>query len=183
LTSAHPPVPAIGEECENSSFKPFAKPSDKLLGQRAGKDKVEQLPGLGHLLAVRTIRIAMVSLLALTWVLLTSHCKIEAMPGFEFLRCATDIHAPAESESGGDPCKDVGCCSIESAQYHAPRQHELAPVVVLAIVPADNFGVVEQSLPKEVSLGILTAAPPELPTSWQFLSRTALPVRAPSLAS
>lgn len=149
----------------------------------AGKDMVEQLPGVRHLLAVRTIRIAMVSLVALTWVLLTSHCRIEAMPGFEFLRCATDIHAPAESESGGDPCKDAGCCSIESAQYHAPRQHEIAPVVIFAILPAESFRVVTQSLPKEVSLGILTAAPPELPSSWQFLSRTALPPRAPSLAS
>ena len=129
------------------------------------------------------IRIVMVSMLALTWVLLTSHCKIEAMPGFDFLRCATDIHPPTESESGGDPCKDAGCCSIESAQYHAPRQQENATVAVVVVVPADNFGVVEQSLPKEVSLGILTAAPPELPSSWQFLSRTALPPRAPSLAS
>lgn len=149
----------------------------------AGKDMVEQLPGIRHLLAVRTIRITMVSLLALTWVLLTSHCRIEAMPGFEFFRCAADVHAPAESESGGDPCKETGCCSFESAQYNAPRQQEIAPVVIFAIVPEDDFGVVEQCLPKEVSLGILTAAPPELPTSWQFLSRTALPPRAPSLAS
>lgn len=149
----------------------------------AGKEKIEQLPSIRHLLSVRTIKIAMVSLVALTWVLLTSHCKIEVMPGFEFLRCATDIHAPAESESGGDPCKDSGCCSFESAQYQAPRQQEAAPVIVFAVIPADSLGVVERSLPKEVSLGILTAAPPELPTSWQFLSRTALPVRAPSLAS
>jgi len=122
----------------------------------------------------------MVSLLALTWVLLTSHCKIEVMPGFEFLRCAADVQP---SNEGGDPCKDAGCCSIESAQYQAPRQQEIAPILVFAVVPADSLGVVERSLPKEVSLGILTAAPPELPTSWQFLSRTALPVRAPSLAS
>lgn len=125
----------------------------------------------------------MVSLHALTWVLLTSHCRIEAMPGFEFLRCATDIHAPAKSESGGAPCKDTGCCSIESAQYHAPRQHDIAPVVILAVVPAEIFRAVTQSLPRVVSLGILTAAPPELSTSWQFLSRTALLPRAPSLAS
>lgn len=179
-----PPVlPCIEGRTQCSTFKPVPIPCNSPLGQLSGKDKVEQLPGIRHLLAVRTIRITMVSLVALMWVLLTSHCKIEAMPGFEFLRCAADIHAPAESESGGDPCKDTGCCSIESAQYHAPRQHELVPIVLLAIVPADNFSVVEQSLPKEVSLGILTAAPPELPTSWQFLSRTALPVRAPSLAS
>ncbi len=182
-----PLLAAIAERIEKgaqiSPFKRSAKSSDKPLGQRAGKDILEQLPGVGHLLAVRTIRIAMVSLLALTWVLLTSHCKIEAVPGFEFLRCATDIHEPSEAENSGDPCKDAGCCSIEYAQYHAPRQHELAPLVVLAIVPADKFGVVEQSLPKEVSLGILTAAPPELPTSWQFSLRAAIPVRAPSLTS
>jgi len=29
----------------------------------------------------------------------------------------------------------------------------------------------------------LTTAPPDLPQSWQFLSRTALPVRAPSFVS
>jgi hypothetical protein len=125
----------------------------------------------------------MASLLALTWVLLTSHCRIEAMPGFELLRCATDIHEPAESENGGDPCKDTGCCLFESAQYHAPRQHEIAPVVVFAVVPAEIFRAVTQSLPREVSLGLLTDAPPDLPTSWQFRSRTALPPRAPSLAS
>jgi hypothetical protein len=121
----------------------------------------------------------MVSLLALTWVLLTSHCRIEAMPGFEFLRCSTDVH---ESSEGGDPCKEAGCCSLESAQYQAPRQQEITPIVVVAIIPGDIFGVVEQTLPKEVSLGILTAAPPELPASWLFSLRTALPPRAPSLA-
>jgi hypothetical protein len=146
-----------------------------------GKLEIEQLLGIGHQLAVRTIRIATVSLVALTWVLVSSHCKIEAMPGFEFLRCATDNHE--SHEGGGDPCKDSGCCSLESAQYHAPRQHETAPVVIVTIAPADDFGVVDQSLPKEVTLGILTAAPPEIFSSWQFSLRTALPARAPSLAS
>ena len=145
-----------------------------------GTINIDQLPDVRHLLSVRTIKTVTVSLLAFTWVMLASHCRIEAMPGFEFLRCAPDVHT---SNEGGDPCKDSGCCSVEFAQYHAPRQHEIAPVIVFAIVPADNFGVVEQSLPKEVSLGILTAAPPELPTSWQFSHRKALPVRAPSLAS
>lgn len=131
-------------------------------------------------MTVRTLRTLMVALLALAWVPLTSHCRIEAVPGFEFLRCSTDVQSPNE---GGDPCKDDGCCSVESAQYKSPRQQNITPVVLVAILPTDNFGVLEHSLPAEVSLGILTAAPPELPTSWQFLSRTALPVRAPSLAS
>lgn len=104
------------------------------------------------------------------------------MSGFESLRCTMDVHASDTANEGGDSCKDAGRCWIESAQYHAPRPHEIAAVRV-AIVPVDNFGVGVQSLPKEVSLGILTAAPPEIPSSWQFIFRTALPPRAPSFAS
>jgi hypothetical protein len=43
--------------------------------------------------------------------------------------------------------------------------------------------LVENSLPVEVSVGVLTAAPPQLLKTWHFVSRTALPARAPSLAS
>jgi hypothetical protein len=147
------------------------------------KKRLNTYSGIRHILAVQMIRKAMVTLIALSWVLMTFHCKIAAVPGFEFLRCPTEAHEPFGSEDSRDPCEAAGCCSIEYAQYHAPRQHPIAPVVLFAIVPAANFGVVEQSLPREVSLGMLTAAPPQLPTSWQFLSRTALPVRAPSSAS
>jgi hypothetical protein len=147
----------------------------------AGKVSIEQLHAIGHLLVVRTMRITMVSLVALTWVLLTSHCKIEAMTGFEFLRCSTDVH---ESSEGSDPCKDAGCCSIESAQYHAPRHYQVTPVVVVVTsAPADRLDLVERSLANQVNPGFLTAAPPELSSSWSFFSRTALPPRAPSLPS
>ena len=120
----------------------------------------------------------MVALLALAWVPLTSHCRLEAIPGLEFLRCSTD----AENSTEGDPCKDGGCCSVESAKYQSRQQH-VALVVLAAILSEHNFAVVEHCLPSEVSLGILTSAPPELPSSWQFTLRTALPVRAPSLLS
>lgn len=121
--------------------------------------------------------------MALVWVLLSFHCKFEALPGFEFLRCAAEHQATAQSGAGGDPCDDSGCCTVESAQFRAPRQHEHLPVIVLAIVPAHHFGCLEPVLPEADCRGVLVAAPPELPAPWQFLSRTALPVRAPSLAS
>lgn len=122
----------------------------------------------------------MVVLLALAWVPLTSHCKLESIPGLEFLRCTCDTQSGPNS---GDPCQDDGCCAVESAKYQSPRQQEITPVFVVAILPAEILGMLEHSLPPEVSLGILTSAPPDLPTSWQFSLRTALPVRAPSLAS
>lgn len=118
--------------------------------------------------------------MALAWVTATAHCQFEVLAGLEFLRCASDVQGPTD---GGDDCNDRECCSVESAKYQFSRQQEISPVVALAIVPVADSAVLEQSLPVEVSLGILTAAPPELQASWQFSLRTALPVRAPSLAS
>lgn len=145
----------------------------------AAKDLLEDSRRWRHLLRVRTLRTMLIVALALLWVPLMSHCKLESIPGFEFLHCASDAQgSPANPGHCG-----AGCCSVESAKYQAPRNQETTPVVVVVILPCDLLSDLAQSLPPEVSLGILTAAPPELPTSWQFTSRTALPPRAPSLAS
>src|SRR4030095_2869170 len=120
----------------------------------------------------------MVSLLALAWVLLTSPCRIAAVPGFEFLRCAAE--APPSS---GDPCNDAGCCSLESAQFHAPRQQEEAPVRIVALEPGPAFAPAETAPLSERSLGLPTGAPPEASICWRFHTRTALPPRPPSFVS
>jgi hypothetical protein len=137
----------------------------------------------------------MSSLLALSWALLTIHCQVEAMPGFEFLRCSpapvsepachntSDCDSNHRSSPGqsSDPCEENGCCAIESAQYHVPRQqHEGAPTPVIAIAAPNYRVVIADSLPKDVNHGFLTTAPPELVVSWRFAFRTALPPRAPS---
>jgi hypothetical protein len=119
----------------------------------------------------------MVIMITLVWALVASHCRIAALPGMAFLQCSQDVHGSNES---GDPCQDHGCCAVESAKYHAPRQQDLLPEVLVAILPPAFFEVVDHSLPTEVSVGVLVAAPPDLPTAWQFIYRTALPPRAPS---
>jgi hypothetical protein len=133
-----------------------------------------------HQLIVRTIRIAMVSLLAIAWVLLTSHCRIEAVPGFEFLSCANET---LPSSTGGDPCDDAGCCSLESAQFHAPRQQEETPLSIFALKPCQASDVVEAPSFSEITLVIPIGPPPEASTCWRFHSRTALPPRPPSFVS
>ena len=129
---------------------------------------------------MQTLRTLVVALMAFTWVSVTSHCQFERLSGFDFLQCSSDLQVP---DKGDDPCTDDGCCSVESAIYQSPRQQEVLPIVGLAVLPVDDFGIAEKSLPVEVSLGFLTAAPPELQASWLFFHRTALPVRAPSLFS
>lgn len=127
---------------------------------------------------VRTLRNIWFAMTALAWLSMTMHCQLESVPAFLFLACQ-----PGAPESKTDQHCDTGCCAAEKSQYKSAQLRvthpspELLPISFLPQLDLAN------ALPAEVSVGILTAAPPELPTSWQFSSRTALPIRAPSLAS
>jgi hypothetical protein len=119
-------------------------------------------------------------MLALAWVPLMSHCKLETVPGLQFLRCAFEDQAPAKAPGH---CDGTSCCAVESGKYQAPDSQQIVPVFALALLPFDVVPDSGQSLPPQVSLGLLTAAPPDLSTPWQFTSRTAPLSRAPSVLS
>ena len=107
------------------------------------------------------------------WVPVTSHCQLESLPGFEFLHCPGD--------SGTSGCCDDACVIVESGAYKVPDYQNFSPLV--EVVPVVNFIVL---LRMEESLEWVSCscpAPLELPSGWQFSYRTALPVRAPSVAS
>lgn len=132
---------------------------------------------------MRSLRAVIASLLVLVWVLATAHCNFETLPGFEFLKCESGEHTSDAGDSSDDTCKDRGCCSLEAAAYQVPQHQEIMPDLgAILLTPIEPL-IVEKSLPREVSLGILTAAPPDLPVSWMFHHRTALPPRAPSVDS
>lgn len=113
-------------------------------------------------------------LLALLWVPATTHCRLEMIPGLEFLHCFADT--PADSDCEGDSCQ-----SVESASY---KPEDTQPVLQ---VPAIVFDLLRASLSVEPTSAPRTTeqtgAPPELPASWQFSRRAALPLRAPPLVS
>ena len=133
-----------------------------------------------QLAAVRLLRNTLLLLLAAAWLPLTSHCKLEALPGLEFLQCADGQACHQDA----DVPNDGGCCSLEAAHYFLPSQQpDVAPALLLALPAFESPLALVRGLPAPVSLGILTAAPPDLPASWQFVFRTALPPRAPSFAS
>jgi hypothetical protein len=121
-------------------------------------------------------KIVALALLAL-WPLAMKHCKLESMPGFAFLQCAVATAGPHDSATD---CEH--CCSVEKSQYradHVPLKippPELVMDCSVALSPST-------ALPAEACVGILTAAPPSLFYSRHFVSRTALPVRAPSFVS
>jgi hypothetical protein len=165
-------------------IKRSKRSSDSISCLETTKVVIEQSPAMKHLQIVRTLRTWMVLLLALAWVPLMSHCRIEALTDLELFSCSTDEHH--STEDSGEPCGDDDtCCAVEFAKYQSPRQQEIVPVAAMAILPAADFcsASAPLPLPAEVCLGILTAAPPDLPVSWQFIYRAALPPRAPSVAS
>jgi hypothetical protein len=121
---------------------------------------------------------AILSLLCLAvWLPATQHCKLENLPGLAFLQCAGDT--PTNSDCGdGDQCDQVerGLYKSESTTLVLTP-----PAIVALFVAAELSEQFESS--QILTIGAKVAPPPDLPTSWQFSSRTALPVRAPSFAS
>ena len=131
---------------------------------------------------MRRFRNLLFALAAFLWLPVSAHCQLEALTGLKFLACETDSSCHGDPKSSSDI---AGCCSVEKSQYQQAAQLRvslpsptlLPAMFTVLILPAAN------ALPIEVCAGILTAAPPELLPSRHFLFRTALPVRAPSLAS
>lgn len=133
------------------------------------------------MIGVRRFRNILFALAAFLWLPVAAHCQLETVPGLEFLRCST---AAQSSPGPNGHCGDGGCCSVEKSQYRTDQfRVTLASANWLPVSPPPILDAAN-TLPEEVSLGILTAAPPPpLLKTWQFSLRTALPVRAPSLAS
>jgi hypothetical protein len=127
---------------------------------------------------VQSIKTLLVLLLALVWAPMTAHCNIESVPGFSFLTCETDVaHETSPKHCGTE------CCVLESSPYRSDDSKPVsAPIAVAAILCQLELIDLQQAAQHVPDLRLLTV-PPELPKSWQFIARTALPVRAPSIAS
>ena len=129
---------------------------------------------------MRSLRNILFVLAAFAWLGMSMHCRLEAVPGFDFLACVTESSCHGEQTSQPDA---AGCCLVEKSEYKTEQFRVTLPSAHLLAISTVPLPDLANTLPPEVSVGILTAAPPWLTTSWQFSSRTALPVRAPSLAS
>jgi len=129
---------------------------------------------------VRIAKTILIVLFAGFWLAASSHCAWEQLPGFSFFVCS-----PASGASSSSPashCADEFCKLVENGNYLPSQQHcsDLKPPVAeLSSLPA----FVEVPLPNPASAGVTIEIPPELPKTWQFSSRAALPPRAPSFAS
>ena len=112
--------------------------------------------------------------LALAWVPITSHCTWESLIGGGLFACE-----PA-TEKGDCSSDEDNCVAVESGSYKmsSTRLEIPAPSFPVEFIPGPVLAALH-SLP----VAPPTAARPEIPVCWQFISRTALPPRAPSLVS
>jgi len=113
------------------------------------------------------------------WALAAMHCHLEGVPGLDFLKCCCFVEA---ASSPPQDCQTSTCGEVERGNYRAEEQTASAPQPLLLLALLSS--VIEAPLPEpQVALLVASESPPELPKVWQFSHRTALPVRAPSIAS
>ena len=129
---------------------------------------------------MRLVKTILILLLALLWAAAGNHCKLEQIPGWEFLACC--IHEDIAPHQDDD-CATDGCATVENQLYknETARICVAAPTLLFATFVSLQWA--ELSIPPTVSHILPDAAPTELARVWQFSYRTALPARAPSFAS
>lgn len=121
-------------------------------------------------------RIVAVVMLA-AWMPAASLCLAECAGVVEHGECCAD-------ESGGkSDAAAHHCCFVASGLYKSHDNQTLvtAPnALATAQLPSPISVAPSSRIPAS---SLLTASPPDLPVTWQFSFRAALPPRAPSFAS
>ena len=124
---------------------------------------------------MRRVKQLFVLLFLALWVPATGHCQWENVLTLE---TACGEHATT-SEPSRDCCTS-NCKALENGFIKSnPQTGADINVAILAAV----FLLLEPPQTAVAPGEHITSAPPELSPRWQFVHRTALPVRAPSLLS
>ena len=128
---------------------------------------------------VDRLRKTVALLLLALWVPVTAHCKLETLSGLDFLACVEHQDSVPHQDSD---CKEDVCASVESGNYRVEDNPPLILLPLAIVAPVDIDWLADDPWPEPI-ISAETHAPPELSRLWQFSCRTALPPRAPSLAS
>jgi hypothetical protein len=138
---------------------------------------------MGNVVEVKRLKKILVVAVLAFWLPATNHCRLELIPGLEFLDCCGHSGDEQASDHQENKCADDLCAQVEHSLYKAESSRvvvESPPVSPLAILPAL---IVHWPSPERVGAVRLNPSPPELPKPWQFSYRAAAPPRAPSFVS
>lgn len=122
---------------------------------------------------------ALVAVVLVFYGLALSHCRIELLPGFQFLSCCEHEDTAPHQDSD---CQQDACSVVESGFYKTTDHDEAAPAPLLVVgyeSPTDSGRISSD----DAQVELCSSPPLELPRIWQFCFRAALPPRAPSCLS
>lgn len=141
---------------------------------------LEHFLSIGSLVEVKWLKTIAVFWFLAVWLAASNHCRLEQVPGLNFLSCCEQGDGVPGQDSD---CQTDGCAAVEGGFYKAgDRQPALSPpVTVLAISLAPSLDECRQVTPS--CFRVSAFPPPELPVTWQFSFRAAASPRAPSLVS
>ena len=91
------------------------------------KSLVEHFLFRRHLLSVQIVKTVLVVLLALCWAAASNHCKLEHVPGLEFLVCGEQ----AEDAPHQDTSCDTDGCAFETQLYKTENAQDSVPAPIL----------------------------------------------------
>lgn len=128
---------------------------------------------------VKSLRTLLTLLLVALWPLAASHCRIEQLPGFDFLACAGEDPGATHQED----CETDSCATVESGLYKTEDGQEAVPTPPGSLSPILTACAFETTLFEVSSALSLDAVALGLLAPWQFSLRAALPPRAPSFVS
>jgi len=111
------------------------------------------------------------------------HCRLEVLPGFEFLSCCQHSESEKSPTHHAKECTDDGCAAVELGFYKPEKLHDAPVIPLLALVLQPSpLPQPDQANAFDPSVSI-SSSPPELFQVWRFSQRTALPPRPPSSVS
>jgi hypothetical protein len=145
---------------------------------------VAQFPPMSKVADVNRLKTILVMAVLAFWLPATNHCRLELIPGLEFLDCCSHSEDQQASAQHENECPDDLCSQVEDGLYKAACNQ-----IVVEAPPASSVGSLADMLEQTPSperngtVKRLDASPPELPKTWQFSFRAAAPPRAPSLVS
>lgn len=124
-------------------------------------------------------KIVALVLLAL-WLPATVHCQLENIPALDFLSCCDH---PDQAPHQDNDCDNDGCAVVEGGGVMAALGERVAPMPIVWQFSFYSIPEVIVSIAPVLSLAQVNSSPPELAHAWQFISRAAAEVRAPSFVS
>ena len=124
----------------------------------------------------------MVMALLALWLPASNHCRLELLPGLDFLTCCTHDVPDADTHHKDD-CQTDSCETVEAGLYKTESHRVMVPAPVLVLVASITPDLETLTRAQPLSIAAPGTYPPELPKVWQFTFRAAAPPRAPSIAS